>query len=226
MWKGLDDMGNLQENELSVPKRIKYGALGKRRKIFLTGYSGAGKTAILTVLDKGRDVEPKEVPEITNGLEKYFIEFIAKDGKGVFIKSDDIAGEASNYDTKEITKRLKKHDYILHLLNTYSFMNEMEPHKKLKCKAWLKHIFEIAKKDKKPFMLVLTHADLVHDPNEKEGKRSLPIVTEERKREFRKLFLGDAGLLSDTGINCKVEVANVLKYDEVEEIISELLEIK
>lgn len=219
-------MGDYQENKLSGPKRFKYRVSGKRRKILLTGYSGAGKTTILTVLDRRRDVDKDEVPTITTGFEKYFIEFIAKDGNGVFIKSEDIAGEKGNYETKEITKLLKKHDYILHLLDTYGFMNELKPHEKLKCKAWLKHVFEIAKEGKKPFMLVLTHADMVYDSNEEGGKKYLPIVTEERKREFRKLFLVDAGLLSDTGINCKVEVANVLKYDEVKEIINELLELK
>ena len=224
MWKGLGDMGNYQENRLSGAKRFKYRVSGKRKKILLTGYSGAGKTTILTVLDKRRDVEPKEVPEITDH-DTYFIEFKTKGGKGVFIKSDDVSGDATIYEKEAIAKLLKKHDYILYLLDTYSFMNEMKPHEKLKCKAWLKHIFEIAKEDKKPFMLVLSHADLVPDPNEKDGKRSLPI-TEERKRELRKLFLGDAGLLSDTGINCKVEVANVLKYDAVKEIINELLELK
>lgn len=189
----------------------------------LTGYSGAGKTTVLTALKKRDDVSDEDMSKKirTQGFLQHYFEYETINGEKMYIKSDDSEGLEKAVNDEEFEKRLKKHHYILYLLNVHQFVNGNDRGENEKCKAWLQQVSKVANNNKKVMMLVLTHAD-----------EYLGSIKEEysdiNKAKIRMLFLGDGGYLSDVKFKCcrDTKVANVRKYNEVREIIEDLIQSK
>lgn len=120
---------------------------------------------------------------------------------------------------EEFEKRLKAHHYILYLLNVNQFVNGHDKSNNERCLSWLQEVNKFAKRNKKPMMLILTHADEYLSSIRKE-------YTDANKAIIRDLFLGDKGYLSEVKYSCVARVANVQKYREVRAIIEELIQIK
>ena len=185
----------------------------------LTGYSGAGKTTILTALGKCDDVSDEDVKIRTTGFIRYHIEYETNDGEKLYIRSDDSEGLTKTVNDEEFEKRLKAHHYILYLLNVNEFVNGRDKSKNDRCLAWLQEVNKFAKKNNKTMLLVLTHADEYLNSVGEE-------YYESNKAIIRDAFLGDKGYLSEVKYSCEAMVANVQKYNEVREIIEKLIRMK
>lgn len=190
---------------------------GKRKTIMLTGFSGSGKTTIITVLGTKGDVSDDDVTKETSGFISYHIGFETSDGKKIYIRTDDSAGVPKVVEDEEFKKRLKKHHYILYLLNVNQFIKGGAHNNEMSL-SWLKEIAKFARENNKPMMLILTHAD---EYLKSVGKE----YTDENKSEIRSKFLGYNGYLSKVKFFCETEVANVQSYEEVKRIIEKLIKL-
>ena len=199
-------------------KRLFARIAGKRRTIMLSGYSGSGKTTILTVLGLNRDVVDEDVNKRTSGIIRYHIEYETKEGEKLYIKSVDSEGLAKTVNDSLFEKELEKHRYILYLLNVNEFVNGNNKVANEYSLTWLQKINILARKNKKVMMLILSHAD--------EYLQSIgEEYTEGNKTIIRELFLSDSGLLSGVKYNCEVMVADVQKIKEVRSIIDHLIQL-
>lgn len=199
-------------------KRLFARIAGKRRTIMLSGYSGSGKTTILTVLGLNRDVVDEDVNKRTSGIICYHIEYETKEGEKLYIKSVDSEGLAKTVNDSLFEKELEKHRYILYLLNVNEFVNGNNKVANEYSLTWLQKINILARKNKKVMMLILSHAD--------EYLQSIgEEYTEGNKTIIRELFLSDSGLLSGVKYNCEVMVADVQKIKEVRSIIDHLIQL-
>lgn len=199
-------------------KRLFARIAGKRRTIMLSGYSGSGKTTILTVLGLNRDVVDEDVNKRTSGIIRYHIEYETKEGEKLYIKSVDSEGLAKTVNDSLFEKELEKHRYILYLLNVNEFVNGNNKAANEYSLTWLQKINILARKNKKVMMLILSHAD--------EYLQSIgEEYTEGNKTIIRELFLSDSGLLSGVKYNCEVMVADVQKIKEVRSIIDHLIQL-
>ena len=199
-------------------KRLFARIAGKRRTIMLSGYSGSGKTTILTVLGLNRDVVDEDVNKRTSGIICYHIEYETKEGEKLYIKSVDSEGLAKTVNDSLFEKELEKHRYILYLLNVNEFVNGNNKAANEYSLTWLQKINILARKNKKVMMLILSHAD--------EYLQSIgEEYTEGNKTIIRDLFLSDSGLLSGVKYNCEVMVADVQKIKEVRSIIDHLIQL-
>lgn len=184
----------------------------------MTGYTRSGKTTMLTVLDKRRDVTDEDVRRDTTE-EMYRIGYQTKTGKKVYIKSVDTAGLPSRVNSEEFSKLLNKHKYFIFLINVDSFLGGIDKNsEKETIIKWFQEIYYHAKRYNRNLILVLSHADQYLD---RIGK----AYTEENKySEIREKFFGKEGIISSIS-NCDVkdEIANVHIYDEVRGIIDKLI---
>lgn len=204
--------------EIGRLKRLFARIAGKRRTIMLSGYSGSGKTTILTVLGLNRDVVDEDVNKRTSGIICYHIEYETKEGEKLYIKSVDSEGVAKTVNDSIFEKELEKHRYILYLLNVNEFVNGNNKVANEYSLTWLQKINILARKNKKVMMLILSHAD--------EYLQSIgEEYTEGNKTIIRELFLSDSGLLSGVKYNCEVMVADVQKIKEVRSIIDHLIQL-
>ena len=204
--------------EIGRLKRLFARIAGKRRTIMLSGYSGSGKTTILTVLGLNRDVVDEDVNKRTSGIICYHIEYETKEGEKLYIKSVDSEGLAKTVNDSLFEKELEKHRYILYLLNVNEFVNGNNKVANEYSLTWLQKINILARKNKKVMMLILSHAD--------EYLQSIgEEYTEGNKTIIRELFLSDSGLLSGVKYNCEVMVADVQKIKEVRSIIDHLIQL-
>lgn len=204
--------------EIGRLKRLFARIAGKRRTIMLSGYSGSGKTTILTVLGLNRDVVDEDVNKRTSGIIRYHIEYETKEGEKLYIKSVDSEGLAKTVNDSLFEKELEKHRYILYLLNVNEFVNGNNKVANEYSLTWLQKINILARKNKKVMMLILSHAD--------EYLQSIgEEYTEGNKTIIRELFLSDSGLLSGVKYNCEVMVADVQKIKEVRSIIDHLIQL-
>lgn len=204
--------------EIGRLKRLFARIAGKRRTIMLSGYSGSGKTTILTVLGLNRDVVDEDVKKRTAGIIRYHIEYETKEGEKLYIKSVDSEGLARTVNDSLFEKELKKHRYILYLLNVNEFVNGNNKAANEYSLTWLQKINILARENKKVMMLILSHAD--------EYLQSIgEEYTEGNKTIIRDLFLSDSGLLSGVKYNCEVMVADVQKIKEVRSIIDHLIQL-
>lgn len=205
-------MNTNKDEEIGWFKRAAYSLIGRRKTIMLAGYTGSGKTTVLTVLSKRRNLTRDEVEKQTIGAVKKNIEYETKDHKKMYIKSVDMAGLPIVVNGQEFRKKIESHHYIIYMLNVERFVNGNNPHENNLCLAWLQKVNEIAKNNGKPMLLVLSHAD-----------EFLKSLREENPyanyATIRYLFLSDKGYLSKVNFNCETVVANVLKYEEVQSII-------
>lgn len=214
-------MGAYQFKEIGKLQRLVGFLTGKRKTIMLTGYTGAGKTTVLTALEKRDDVSDEDMSKKihTSGFLSHYFEYETTHGEKLYIKSDDSEGLEKAVNDEEFEKRLKKHHYILYLLNVHQYVNKNDRDENERCKAWLQQVSKVANNNKKVMMLVLTHADeyLVNIKEE---------CSEINKAKIRMKFLGDGGYLSDVKFKCcrDTKVANVRKYTEVREIIEDLIQ--
>ena len=145
--------------EIGRLKRLFARIAGKRRTIMLSGYSGSGKTTILTVLGLNRDVVDEDVKKRTAGIIRYHIEYETKEGEKLYIKSVDSEGLAKTVNDSLFEKELKKHRYILYLLNVNEFVNGNNKAANEYSLTWLQKINILARENKKVMMLILSHAD-------------------------------------------------------------------
>lgn len=204
--------------ELGRIKRLFARITGKRRTIMLAGYSGSGKTTILTVLGLNRDVKDEDVQKRTTGIKHYHVEYKTKKGETLYIKSVDSEGLPKTVNDPIFKKELKKHRYILYLLDVNEFVNGNKKAAKEYSKAWLQYTNELAIESKKSMILILSHADeYLHNIGEE--------YSESNKGIIRELFLSDSGLLSGVKYNCEVMVADVQKIKEVRNIIDHLIQL-
>lgn len=205
-----------QIDQLGHGQRLIKLLTGRRKTIILTGFAGSGKTTIITVLGTKGDVSDEDVMTETTGFIPYHIGFETSDGKKLYIRTDDSGGLPTVVEDEEFKKRLKKHHYILYLLNVNEFIKG-GAHNEISL-SWLKEIAKFARENNKPMMLVLTHAD---EYLKSVGKK----YTEENKSEIRNKFLGYNGYLSKVKFFCETEVANVQSYEEVKRIIEKLIKL-
>lgn len=219
MWKGLDNMKNTyQDNELGWASRLWRTLSFNKDTIMMTGYTRSGKTTMLTVLDKRRDVTDEDVRRDTTE-DVYRIGYQTKTGKKVYIKSVDTAGLPNRVNSEEFSKLLNKHKYFIFLINVDSFLGGIDKNsEKETIIKWFQEIYYHAKRYNRNLILVLSHADQYLD---RIGK----AYTEENKySEIREKFFGKEGIISSIS-NCDVkdEIANVHIYDEVRGIIDKLI---
>ncbi len=204
--------------EIGRLKRLFARIAGKRRTIMLSGYSGSGKTTILTVLGLNRDVVDEDVKKRTTGIKRYHIEYETKGGEKLYIKSVDSEGLAKTVNDSLFEKELKKHRYILYLLNVNEFVNGNNKVANEYSLTWLQKINDYARNNKKAMMLILSHADeYLHSIGEEYSENNKAII--------RDLFLSESGLLSGVKYNCEVKVADVQKIKEVRSIIDSLIQL-
>ena len=145
--------------ELGRIKRLFARITGKRRTIMLAGYSGSGKTTILTVLGLNRNVKDEDVQKRTTGIKLYHIEYQTKNGETLYIKSVDPEGLPKTVNDTPFMKELKKNRYILYLLNVNEFVNGHNKAANENSMTWLQSTNQFARDNKKAMMLVLSHAD-------------------------------------------------------------------
>ena len=108
--------------ELGRIKRLFARITGKRRTIMLAGYSGSGKTTILTVLGLNRDVVDEDVKKRTTGIKRYHIEYETKGGEKLYIKSVDSEGLAKTVNDSLFEKELNFPKYKRYLIkNDYNY---------------------------------------------------------------------------------------------------------
>ena len=204
--------------ELGRIKRLFARITGKRRTIMLAGYSGSGKTTILTVLGLNRDVKDEDVQKRTTGIKCYHVEYKTKNGETLYIKSVDSEGLPKTVNDSLFMKELKKSRYILYLLNVNEFVNGHNKAANENSLSWLQSTNQFARDNKKVMMLVLSHADeYLYSIGEE--------YSESNKAKIRELFLSDNGLLLGVKFNCEVEVADVQKLKEVRKIIDHLIQL-
>lgn len=204
--------------ELGRIKRFVARLKGKRRTIMLSGYSGSGKTTVLTVLGLNRDVTDKDVTKRTTGMKRFHIEYETNEGEMLYIKSVDTEGLAKTVNDNRFEKEVLRHRYVLYLLNVNEFVNGNDKAANEYSLTWLQKINILARKNKKVMMLILSHAD--------EYLQSIgEEYTEGNKTIIRDLFLSDSGLLSGVKYNCEVMVADVQKIKEVRSIIDHLIQL-
>ncbi len=204
--------------EIGRLKRMFAFIAGKRRTIMLSGYSGSGKTTILTVLGLNRDVTDKDVKRRTTAMKRVHIEYKTKEGEKLYIKSVDMDGSDKTVNDKAFEKELLRHRYILYLLDVNGFVNGNKKEANEYSLSWLQRINDLARENKKVMMLILSHAD--------EYLKSIgEEYSEGNKAIIRDLFLSDSGLLSGVKYNCEVMVADVQKIKEVKSIIDHLIQL-
>lgn len=205
--------------ELGRIKRLIARLKGKRRTIMLSGYSGSGKTTVLTVLGLNRDVTDKDVTTRTTGMKRFHIEYETNEGEKLYIKSVDTEGLAKTVNDDRFEKEVLRHRYVLYLLNVNEFVNGNNKAANEYSLTWLQKINILARKNKKVMMLILSHAD--------EYLQSIgEEYSEGNKTIIRDLFLSDSGLLSGVKYNCDVMVADVQKIKEVRNIIDHLIQLE
>ena len=200
--------------ELRLFQRFVRRITGRRKTIMLAGYSGSGKTTILTVLHLKRDVTDDDVKRRTGGLTKYYLEYKTNKGTSIFIKSADMGGLPKDVNDPIFDKELKKHDYIIYFLNVYEFMKVYDAAAKEWSLTWLQKINQFARDNGKLMLLVLSHADeyLKKVENKEYSKANKAII--------RELFFSDDGLLSKLDYSCNNKIENVQKFNDVKEIIN------
>lgn len=207
-----------QDNELGWLSRLGRTLSFNRDKIMMTGYTGSGKTTMLTVLDKRRNVTDEDVRRNTT-IDVFRIGYQTKTGKKVYIKSIDTAGLKTTVNTEEFSKLLNKHKYFVFLINVDSYLGgKYDNSEKETIISWFLDIYYHAKRYNRNLILVLSHADQYLD---RIGK----AYTEENKySEIREKFFGKEGIISSIS-NCDVKdkIANVHIYDEVRDIIDKLI---
>lgn len=207
-----------QENELSWAKRFIRTLLNNRDKIMMTGYAGSGKTTMLTVLDKRRDVTDEDVRRNTSGQEVYRIGYKTDNGNRVFIKSTDIAGLDTVVNQTDFDKLLKDHKYFVYIINVDSFLSgKYSTSEQETILSWYRHVYYHAKKFNRPMILVLSHADQYLSGIGKD------YTVGNKHTEIRDKFFGANGILSVLGCISPDEIANIQKYDEVKKIIDKLI---
>lgn len=205
--------------ELGRIKRLIARLKGKRRTIMLSGYAGSGKTTVLTVLGLNRDVTDKDVKERTTGMKRFHIAYETNEGEELYIKSVDTEGLAKTVNDNRFEKEVLRHRYVLYLLNVNEFVNGNNKAANEYSLTWLQKINDLARKNKKVMMLILSHAD--------EYLQSIgEEYSEGNKTIIRDLFLSDSGLLSGVKYNCDVMVADVQKIKEVRDIIDHLIQLE
>jgi len=200
--------------ELRLFQRFFRRITGRRKTIMLAGYSGSGKTTILTVLHLKRDVTDEDVKRHTQGLTRYFLEYKTNKGKSFFIKSVDTGGVPMVVNDPIFDEELKKHDYIIYFLNVYDFVKGNNATAKEWSLTWLQKINRFARDNGKLMLLVLSHADkyLEEVENKEYSKANKAII--------RELFFSDSGLLSKLDYSCNYMIENVQKFNDVKEIIN------
>lgn len=205
--------------ELGRIKRLIARLKGKRRTIMLSGYAGSGKTTVLTVLGLNRDVTDKDVKKRTTGMKRFHIAYETNEGEKLYIKSVDTEGLAKTVNDNRFEKEVLRHRYVLYLLNVNEFVNGNNKAANEYSLTWLQKINDLARKNKKVMMLILSHAD--------EYLQSIgEEYSEGNKTIIRDSFLSDSGLLSGVKYNCDVMVADVQKIKEVRDIIDHLIQLE
>ena len=200
--------------ELGRIQRLFARITGKRRTIMLAGYSGSGKTTILTVLHLKRDVTDEDVKRYTQGLTRYYLEYKTNKGKSIYIKSVDTPGVPMAVNDPIFEEELKKHDYIIYFLNVYEFVKGNNAAAKEWSLTWLQKINKFARDNGKLMLLILSHADkyLEKVENKEYSKANKAII--------REMFFSDSGLLSRLDYSCNYMIENVQKFSDVKEIIN------
>lgn len=211
-------------NTVSKFKELIYRLRGKRKKIFLMGYSHSGKTTILKVLNDKRNVTPQEIEQNTNGTVPYKIEY------GSFlITSNDRAGREEVYYQPEFDKIIKDSNYFLYVINAdfYIRASKNQLTDKECCQyddyrqiletipSWLKELSDRAEKNNKRLVVVFSHAD---EYLEKINKRN----NQEGRQYMKDMMVGEKGLMKGFS-QLDTIVADVTKIREVEQIINKLI---
>ena len=184
----------------------------------MTGYTGSGKTTILTVLDKHRDVTDEDIRRDTSNDVLYRIGYTTAKGKKVFIKSTDTAGLEARVNKTDFVKLLNEYKYFVYIINVDSYLGGVYTYqdKEIVIK-WYKEIYDHAKNTHRPMILVLSHADTYLKRIKK------PDTKENRDSEIRNKFFGANGILSILGCNPPDEMANIQKFKEVQRIMDRLI---
>lgn len=150
-----------------------------RNRVEFVGVSGSGKSTILKVLEKRKDISPQEIEKMTNGTHTFLGEF-----EGVKIRCIDYQGREDVVSNPKFYNIIEDSHYVIYIFDCNRYLEE-KLHKQLpihpqydiyhkygenapdaiekhikQVEGWLKRIIDCSSKLHKKFLIVGTHKDL------------------------------------------------------------------